>query len=253
MKTKLILLLMAAAHMAWSWGQVGHYTTGYIAEKHLSKKARKKVNMVLRGKTIAQMSVWMDEIRSDDRYDYTADWHWVTIPDGMTYEETEKNPRGDVIAMLEKCIGALKADTLSAQKEFEYLGFVIHMVGDIHQPLHVGTGEDRGGNDVRVQWFSENTNLHRVWDTQMIEGKAVGYLDLYHFLPKPDKDTIRKWQSATVRNWAYESMSYRKQVYDVPDDGRLGYDYNYQYFHIVEHRILQAGIRLAGILNEIYG
>lgn len=249
---RLLIVCLFITHLAFSWGQIGHYTTGYIAEEYLSKKAKKRIAEILKGESLAKASVWMDEIRSDDAYNYTSTWHWVTIPDGMKYEETDKNPTGDIIGQLEFCISAIKADTLSIDKEAEFLKFIIHMVGDIHQPLHVGTGEDRGGNDVKVSWFNEASNLHRVWDTQMIAQKNVGFMELASFLTKPDKETIRKWQSDGIREWAYESMSYRKQVYDLPEDNKLWYPYNYEYFHIVEKRLLQAGVRLAGLLNELY-
>jgi hypothetical protein len=170
----------------------------------------------------------------------------------MTYEQSEKNPNGDIIITIERIIAALKSKKLSKKEETEHIKILIHLVGDIHQPLHVGLGTDRGGNDVKVTWFRTDSNLHRVWDTDMIDDTKLSYTELAQSLSKPDALTIRTWQQASVRNWAYESMGYRKQVYDVGNT-RLGYRYSYQYFDIVRERLLQAGIRLAGVLNEIYG
>jgi len=195
----------------------------------------------------------MDDIRSDDSYDYTSDWHWVTVPDGKDYDETEKNPNGDVIWALETMIAELKEGGLTGPEEIEKLKMVIHLVGDIHQPLHVGTGTDRGGNDVRVQWMGESSNLHRVWDSDMIRSRELSYTELAKEINHPTKDEVKEWQAAGVRDWANESISVRNRVYNLDGSNRLGYEYRYENFDLVEKRLLQAGVRLAGVLNEIYG
>ncbi|REL33065.1 S1/P1 Nuclease [Rhodohalobacter sp. SW132] len=234
------------------WGQIGHYVTGHIAENHITENTAAEIERVIGKETIASATVWMDDIRSDSTYDYTNTWHWVTIPDGMTYDETEKNPEGDIIAALEESIARLKEGGLSEQEEYERLKFVMHMVGDIHQPLHVGTGEDLGGNRVRVHWMGNNSNLHRVWDSDMINSRQMSYTEIAMNLDVVDEDQVREWQSADVRDWANESVSYRDDVYDLPDDNRIGYEYRFQNYHIVEKRLVQAGVRLAGVLNDIY-
>jgi hypothetical protein len=235
-----------------AWGPTGHRTTGWIAEKYLNKKARKELSRILSGQSLAIASTWMDEIRSDSTYNYTADWHWVTIQDGQTYDQSVKNPNGDIISTLERIITELKSKKLSAAEETERIKMLIHLVGDIHQPLHVGGGNDRGGNDVRVMWFRVDSNLHRIWDSDMIDDTRLSYTELAQSLDQPNETQIQQWQHATVRDWATESMTYRKQVYDY-GHGKLGYQYSYKNFPTVRQRLLQAGVRLAGILNEIYG
>ncbi|MFY0594604.1 S1/P1 nuclease [Roseivirga sp.] len=234
------------------WGQIGHRTIGHIADGMLSKKATKKVKKVLGTETLAEVSTWMDEIRSDNAYRYANTWHYCTIPDGMTYETAPKQNGGDVIWAIERIINKLKSGALSANEEAENLKFLVHLVGDIHQPLHVGNGEDRGGNDVKVEWFGNSTNLHSVWDSRMIDGKQFSYTELADWVNHPTKSEIKEWQKATVREWAMESMSFREQVYAVPENGRLSYRYSYDNFDLVKQRILQAGVRLAGVINEIY-
>lgn len=249
----LFLISVMLLHIpSFAWGPTGHRVTGHIAEKYLTKKAKKAVRQILGGQSLAMVSTWMDEVRSDSTYDYMADWHWVTIPDGQTYEQAEKNPKGDVIMTLERIITELKSKKLTPREEAERIKILVHLVGDIHQPLHVGRGDDRGGNDIRVMWFRTDSNLHRVWDSDMIDDTRLSYTELAESLLLPSDSLRKAWQRATVRDWAYESMSYRKQVYDTGNN-RLGYTYSYKYFHIVRERLLQAGVRLAGILNEIYG
>lgn len=236
---------------ASGWGPTGHRVTGWIAEKYLSKKARTNVSRILDGQSLAMASTWMDEIRSDSVFDYMEDWHWVTIPEGLSYPETRKNPNGDIIATLEWVIGELKNKRLPATTQREYLKILIHLVGDIHQPLHVGAKDDRGGNNIKVMWFSKPSNLHRIWDSDMIDDSRLSYTELAASLGIPSAEMVRAWQQTDIPGWARESQSYTYQVYDY-GDGRLGYRYSYLNFPLVRQRLLQAGVRLAGILNAIY-
>ena len=251
-RTVIILILcLTASVCTYAWGPTGHRATGLVAEKHLTKKAKKALEQLLGGQSLAMASTWMDDIRSDSTFDYMADWHWVTIQDGESYEQSTKNPNGDVIQTLERVIQELKSGKLSAADQAQRVKILIHLVGDLHMPLHVGGGADRGGNDIRVTWFRTDSNLHRVWDSDMIDDTRLSFTELAESLDKPDAAAIQKLQSTGVRDWAKESMGYRAQVYAY-GDGRLGYKYSYKNLPTVRTRILEAGIRLAGILNEIY-
>lgn len=245
------IFIIAAGVCAYGWGPTGHRATGLVAERYLTKKAKKAIERILGGQSLAMTATWMDEVRSDSTYDYMEDWHWVTIQDGQTYDQSVKNPNGDIIMTLERVIQELKSGKLNAVDEAQRIKILIHLVGDLHMPLHVGGGNDRGGNDVRVQWFRSESNLHRVWDSDMIDDTRLSYTELAESLDKPDEAEIRKLQSSTVRNWAQESMAYRPQVYAI-GNGRLGYEYAYKNFSAVRAQLLHAGIRLAGLLNQIY-
>lgn len=247
-----ISFLLTGSSFAFAWGVTGHRAVGLIAERHLNKKAAKKIKVILGGQSISMVSTWMDEIRSDSSYDYTADWHWVTIETGKAYEQSPKNPKGDVIATLERLTNELQSANLSLEKQGEYLKMIIHLVGDIHQPLHVGCCDDQGGNRVRLKWFREDSNLHRVWDSDMIDQTRLSYTELADAVQLASVDEISRFQKDPIRTWAMESMSLRPHVYDI-GDGKLGYDYSYRYFDLVKKRIAQAGVRLAAVLNLIYG
>ena len=254
MKKRLIVMTFVCFSMAeaFGWGATGHRTTGLIAEQYLTAKTKKRISLILEQESVAIVSTWMDEIRSDSTYNFLTDWHYTTIPDGKRYEDVEANPDGKVVMMIEKIIKDLKSGKLTSKQERESLKMLIHMVGDIHQPLHVGKPGDKGGNDLKVKWFRSESNLHRVWDSEMIDDTKLSYTELAQSLVKPDKTTFTKWQAASVRDWAIESMSYRHQVYDI-GNGNLSYQYGYKYFSIAKLRMLQAGVRLAGLLNQIYG
>jgi hypothetical protein len=248
-------LLTAPANHAnnHTWGKTGHRVVGDIAEQYLSEDAAEAVNRILGDESMAIASTWMDEIRSDSDYDYTNDWHWVSIPDGMTYAETEKNPNGDLINAIRTITTELESGELSPEKETEHLRMLIHLIGDVHTPLHVGTGEDRGGNEIRVRSFWESSNLHRVWDSGMIDEQQLSYSELSASINYLSEEEIGKLQSSDLLDWAQESIALREQVYDLPKDKNINYEYMYRNWETVEKRLLQAGIRLAGVLNEIYG
>ena len=235
------------------WGQSGHRATGYIAESLLTDKAAAEVKRVLGGNSLAEVSTWMDEVRSDPNFRFMSPWHYSTIPPGSTYEEAGTPEEGDAIWAINTMINELKAGELTPQQEAINLKVLVHLIGDLHQPLHVGNGTDRGGNDVRLQWFGENSNLHRVWDSQMIDGRQLNGSELADFsLNNISEMQIAEWQKSTVLDWAYESSAFLDQVYDFEGE-RLSYEYSFLNFDTVQLRIAQAGVRLAGVINEIYG
>lgn len=253
MKNLIVLILAAAfSSQCFGWGATGHRVTGMIATQHLNAKAKKKLETLLGQESLAMVSTWMDDIRSDSTYDYATDFHWVTMETDQKYEQSKKNPKGDVVMTIDRIIKELKSGKLDRAAEIQNLKFLVHLIGDIHQPLHVGCCDDQGGNKVQVKWFGGNSNLHRVWDSDMIDGTKLSFTELAQFLGTPDPGAVKKLQGATVNDWIQEAMSYRKRVYDV-GNGNLGYDYSYKNLPLVKDRLLAAGVRLAGVLNDIYG
>lgn len=248
----MILFLVGLTFAAGAWGVTGHRAIGAVADKLLNKKAKQRIQAILGYERMPLATTWMDEIRSDSLYNHTADWHWVTIETGKTYEQMTKNPKGDIIQTLERLIGDLKQGKVSGRQELEHLKMILHLVGDIHQPLHVGCCDDQGGNKVRLKWFREDSNLHRLWDSDLIDHTRLSYTELAESLPIPGDALIRKIQSASIRDWAKENISVRDRVYHI-GDGKLGYEYAYRNMELVNQRLMYAGIRLAGILNSIYG
>ncbi len=235
------------------WGQIGHRTTGWIAQELLSPEAQAAVNRVLEGNSLAEVSTWMDEVRSDRSFDYMGPWHYVTIPPGQTYQTAEKPAGGDVLWALDKVVRELSDGGLTPEQEAINLKVLVHLIGDLHQPLHVGNGTDRGGNDVRLEWFGDRSNLHRVWDSEMIDSKQLSFIELADFIDDGlNSELINQWQSTHWYDWAMESQDMLSQVYDLPENGRLGYEYMFKNFEAVQLRLLQAGVRLAGVINQIY-
>ncbi len=249
----LILIGFFWLSSALAWGPIGHRIVGLIAEKHLSRKAKRNIEKVLMNETLAEVSTYMDFIRSDNTKHHMAPWHYMTVPDGKTYEQAGTPEEGDVYVTISRLIRELKSKQFTDEDEAFALKCLVHLVGDIHQPLHVGNGEDRGGNEVDVEFFWSRSNLHRVWDSGIIDQQKYSYTEYVEWINHPTDSQVEKWQQATVMDWAIESMSYRQQVYDLPASKKINYRYVYDNLDLVNQRLLQAGVRLAGILNEIYG
>lgn len=251
MRHYLLIICAFISINAFGWGKTGHRVVGQIAENHLPKKIRKHIAEILNGESIAMVSNFMDEIKSEHKYDSLAPWHYCTIPDGETYAGAPK--QGDVIEAINTYIDLLKSHQLHGKEEAFALKCLIHLVGDIHQPLHVGNGKDKGGNQVRVTYFWKSSNLHRVWDSGMIDGRQLSYTEYANWIDHLSKNEALHLQQSKVLDWAQESKDLRGEVYDLPDKKKINYRYDYDHIATVNQQLLKAGIRLAMVLEEIYG
>lgn len=244
---------MANTSLYAFWGKTGHRVVGEIAEQYLSKKAKKNLKKVLGNESLAIASNYMDFIKSDPAYRHLNPWHYATIPDSLHYDEIGTPEEGDIIMAIQQLKQELINKEFSQGDEMFTLRCLIHLVGDIHQPLHVGNGTDKGGNEVRVKYFGKSSNLHKVWDSEIIDGEQLSYTEYARSINFVEKSLVKEWQNGSVLDWANESKAVRKQVYRLPENSKISYRYIYDNIEIINQRLLQAGIRLAGMLNEIYG
>lgn len=251
---RLLVLYVLLAGTLFGWGKTGHRVTGQIAENHLSSKARKAIQELLGGESLAEAANWADEIRSDPAWKKSDPLHYVNITDGVSYEEAKKNPAGDVISALRQMEATLRNKKAPRQQRVEALKFFLHFAGDLHQPLHAGRADDLGGNRVNVRWFrgSEATNLHTVWDSLLIDQEQLSFTEWARFLDRASEEEIKQWQASSYTDWMEESRKALPQVYDFPRDLPLSFPYVYKNMPLVKQRLLQAGIRIAGVLNRIY-
>lgn len=236
------------------WGKTGHRATGEIASHYLTKTAKQKIHDLLNGASLAIVSTYGDEIKSDDRFDKYSPWHYVNLPSLETsYETAKKNPKGDLIQGIRTCISKLENDKTSKEKKIFYLKMLVHFVGDLHQPMHVGLAEDRGGNDIKVEWFWNRSNLHRVWDSEMINGYRMSYTELAENRKELSKKELRAMKKGSVLDWAKESQALAMKIYnDVENGDSLSYEYMYEWFPVVREQLQKGGVRLAAILNKIF-
>lgn len=238
----------------YDWGKTGHRATAHIADQHLSNRAKKNIEKLLDGASLAEISTYADEIKSDETYRPYGPWHYVNVPFDKKYEEHPKSERGDLMQGIDHCIAVLKNPNSSKADKVFNLKLLVHFIGDLHQPMHTGIGADKGGNDFQVQWFGQGTNLHRVWDTSMIENYDMSYTELAAAMPTLNKRQQKAIQEGTHYDWMEDSRQLVKDVYANTKKGeQLGYSYMYEYFGTLKGQLQKGGLRLAALLNDILG
>ena len=260
MKKKLLLMIaciILCVHCipVFGWGAKGHYVIAGIAEAHLSKKAKKEVQKLLDGHTMVYFATWMDEIRSDSAYAYTGTWHYANVDEGKTYETMTKEPKGDVITATELSVSQLKNKNLPDSVRSMYLKFLIHMIGDMHCPMHAGRLTDRGGNSFPVKWKGTDTNLHSYWDSSVLEdARAWNSIEWAIYIDVAmNKKQQKAIQAGKPLDWLEETVVYAKEIYNnTSKNQNLTQSYARKYTPLVEDQFLKAGYRLAGLLNAIF-
>lgn len=255
---KTMFLLFIFCHLSYAtelyWSKTGHRVIGAVAENYLSKKAKKNINKLLAGQSLAAVSNFADEIKADRTFKEFSAWHYVNYPADKKYTEVEPSPYGDVVMGIVKCIQILQNPKSSEPDKSFYLKMLIHLVGDLHQPMHVGRLEDKGGNDIQLQWFGRGSNLHKVWDANMIDDYGMSYTELANSLPRLSKSARKQIQQGSVYDWVEETQDIANQVYLSANVGeKLAYRYSYTHWGLVEKQLQRGGLRLAGILNELFG
>lgn len=261
MKVKVLLLfsaflisVSAIANNEDVWGPTGHRATGKIAENHLTKRAKRKIDKLLQGESLAFVSTYADEIKSDrKKYGKFYTWHYVNMPLDAHYKDVEKNPKGDLITGIKECVKVLKDENSSVEDKRFYLKMLVHLMGDLHQPLHIGQKEDKGGNTIQVEWFGRGTNLHRVWDENMIDDWEMSYIELAENAEDLSKKQIEAIEKGSIVDWVNEVHILTNEVYNSVKVGEnLRYRYSYNHFGTVRTQLQRGGIRLAKILNDIF-
>ena len=264
-----IAALSTAAHAspAAAWGPIGHRVAADLAERNIDGRTRAEIRQIIGDESLAESSTWPDEQRSNpaEFWQETASpWHYVTLPDGRTIDMLEHPSEGDAATALEMFSATLRDPAASQKQKALALRFVVHLVADLHMPLHVGNGTDRGGNDFIVNWFDQQTNLHWVWDEGMILRQQLSYSEYADRLARrtTPAETIG-WWDARPATWMQESADLRMRIYPRtnPEYGMgtpespamLKYQYNYDWTPTMEQRLQQAGVRTAAYLDWVFG
>ncbi|MFT5846779.1 MAG: hypothetical protein ACJARX_001978 [Psychroserpens sp.] len=234
------------------WGKTGHRVVGAIADNYLKSSTKRNIKKLLNYESLALASTYADEIKSDSRYNKFKTWHYLNMPLDGTYKTSNKNPEGDLVTGIAYCKDIITSENSSDADKAFYLKMLIHLIGDLHQPMHLGLEEDRGGNDFKLQWNYKDTNMHRVWDTQMIESFGMSFSELADNAAHLSKDDVKTIQGGTVVDWIDETHILTIAVYKSAEQGEnLRGRYSYKYLNIAKSQLQKAGIRLATVLNDI--
>ena len=231
---------------AAAWGPTGHRAVAEIAQQQVRPRTARRLRALMGEETLAIASTWPDWIRSESS-DYDT-WHYCSIPDGTTVAAWLPHREApDVLSAITAAEAAVADRELPRKDRVRAVRWLVHLVGDVHQPLHVGRSEDRGGTKVDVQWMGMPTNLHVVWDEAMIDHDRWSYTELADVLQRMPVQP--GWRADPPEVWAQESLDLRPLVYDI-GDGALSWGYRYKALPVVKRRLLQAGLRLAERLDR---
>ena len=253
----LAIMLLYVPFQSMAWGMLGHRIVGQVAENYLSKKASREVKNILGNESMAMASNWADFIKSDPTYNYLNNWHYINLPAGLNIEELEYALKRDTVTDAFTRIlflsSELKNKSLAQDKKAMYLKVLIHLVGDIHQPMHTGRFEDLGGNKIQLTWFGQNTNLHRVWDSDLIESQNLSYTEYTHSINFIDKYQLHSLQLEGPAQWVTDSYKISENLYSKVKSGdKLSYKYIFDNLETANQQLLKGGIHLAGLLNSIF-
>lgn len=273
--------LLFTTFASQAWGPEGHAIVADIAQQHLDPAASAEVAALLKQEGLSRLddiSSWADANRK--AMPHTSGWHYVDIPlHADDFVAARDCPEGDcVVARIDQYAHVLADKSATPQARLEALKWVVHLVGDVHQPLHAEDNNDKGGNTVQVNFFGKGTNLHSLWDGQIIR-KALDFIPgpnytFDHAIVQADAMKLDANITSTERRtwapsgdlsslggeaigWADESHRLAQQVAytDLAKPSGEAWSQRYQLkaWPVIETRLEQAGVRLAAVLNEALG
>ena len=261
--------IMMESVSLYAWGPMGHDVVASIAEQHLNRKTKRKINRLLGGHSIVYYSSWMDNIQNspywENGYNQTKTWHYANVDKGLTYQTMQKNENGDVVNSLEMLTDAMinRYDELTDSMKVDYVKMIVHMVGDLHCPMHAGRLSDRGGNDTKVKWFGQPTNLHSVWDSRMIDAaRKWNYTEWVEQLDRTNRKYRKNVTEGSYEDWFTTTVANAAEIYNyveaidqkLPEEElpNLSYQFVYDFSPMLEEQLLLGGYRLAYVLNTIF-
>ena len=243
-----VVMVFGGVSTAHAWGSEGHQVIALIAQAQLTPKARVEVDRLLAiepGETLASISTWADEHRNPA----TAPWHYINFLRGdCVYNEQRDCPDGRcVIVAIKKQVEVL-GSSATDDKKLTALKYLVHFVGDLHQPLHAGCQDDRGGNQYQLQAFMRGSNLHAVWDSGLIKNMGEDAQSMAERLQAtPMGASTKNFDAVQAAQESCDIVSqagfYPERLVDVP--------YTQRFTPLLDSRLAIAGARLAGALNSV--
>lgn len=246
--------IFLAVPSAFAWGQKGHDVTAYIAEQHLTPTAKAAVDSLLEGKSMVYWANWLDNASHTRPYAYTKTWHYKNIDEGERYEEAQANPAGDAVLAVKAQIETLQDPHKSFADKQLAMKILVHVVGDIHQPMHLGHATDLGGNRIKVKFFGHDNNLHSVWDSKILDaGHDWSFTEWQSMIDRATPAMVEDILSGSIDDWAKQSVNLASVVYaETPEGSNISYNEVARWTPVIENQLLAAGLRLAHLLNSLF-
>ncbi|MCM1349326.1 MAG: S1/P1 nuclease [Firmicutes bacterium] len=240
--------------VALAWGSKGHDTVAAIAQKHLTSTTRAAIDSILQGRSIVYWANWLDNASHTPAYAYSKTWHYKNVDEGDSYESAPANPAGDAVTAIKAQIETLSSPSTSREDAELALKILVHIVGDLHQPLHMGHASDLGANRVKVKFFGRDANLHSVWDSRILEsGHSWGYTEWVDQIDILSPEQAKAVATGSVDDWARETLPLAASIYKAFPEGKtISYNEVFEWTPVIEQQLLKGGLRLARVLNAIY-
>ena len=246
----ILALIMCSTLTAGAWGKTGHRAIAEIAYNQLDKSTKKKIEKILGDSYLPLFATYADDLRSESENPMGKLPHYVNMGLDEKYLAAGSGNE-DLVTVLNDMVATLKKPNTSKEDKVVALKFIIHLVGDTHQPMHVGLKEDLGGNTVEVTWFGKKTNLHYLWDEDMIDYSHLSYTELARFAGEPKPEELKTLLDASFEDWINETHEYTKLIYNNLGDRNYSYAYYYQFSPVFLKQIQKAGFRLGNLLNQL--
>ena len=263
-----LLLMVAMPSRLLGWGPEGHEIIARLAEARLSDKARNDIRPLIGGVDLAAIANWADEVRP--QRDETYNWHFVDIPKdapgfsderdcflpNSRHQGAASDHHNCVVDRIKIFDRVLAEEKSPREERIEALKFLVHFVGDVHQPMHA-IGEAAGGNGIAVKEFGStecgrhSCNLHGAWDTGLIRHTGLGVEEYATRLTKRIEEEHLQ-ASGTPEDWANESHRFAQRAW-LENGAEINEEYYRQEIGVLDDRLALAGLRLAALLNQAFG
>lgn len=254
------LLAVTTSLYSYAWGLLGHRIIAEIADHHLSKKSRKAINSILDHQKMAYWANYPDFVKSDTTgvYKPMSAWHYVNIDPHSDFsgflQDLQAQKAPNLYTQIKVLTEKLKDKNLGQEDKKIGLIYLVHLMGDLAQPMHTGRAGDLGGNKIKVMYFGTETNLHSLWDEKMLDRQQYSYTEYANLLDRKTKQEVATIESGTLEDWLYDSHLIANKIYaQTPAGANLRYDYDYKFTYTMERQLLYGGLRLAKVLNDIFG
>lgn len=258
LKIAFVFSFLLIYNFGYSWGTTGHRVVAEIAQNHLTGKSKRHLKKIFGDEPMAYWSNWPDFIKSDTTgiWKSTSAWHYINIDKQDNFKDFESainsQKAPNLYTQIQILSAQIKDKKTSAKDKKIAIFFLIHLVGDLAQPMHTGRYGDLGGNKIKLKFFGQDTNLHSLWDSKLIDFTQYSYTEFARVLDVKSSDEVKQIQSGTLADWLFDSHQQANRIYDNTTEGKnYSYDYDYKFEALLERQLLYGGLRLAKVLNDI--
>ncbi len=253
-KISILLFSLLITCISMAYGPIAHRAIAIIAQNELQPGVYEQIDELLGTNGIVYQSTWADEIRDLPQYAESKPWHYQNLSPDKTPEQLAElwnNPEMEgkhlfyAIQLMQQRLRKDKTDV-------DALKFLIHFMGDLHQPMHLGRADDLGGNRVPFTWFGKQINIHSLWDSYLIDHYKMSYTELAQYLIDTYSPEKKKMAAMTIPSILEKSFDITRRIYDYDPEDKNNYKYFQTFRSDLDTMMYLGGIQLAKILNELY-